>query len=70
MDHRHLPAVAGFAFVAAWAAFGLLTALACLLGAAAFQAGFLLLRGELSLAELRERADNARAGFSAPPRIR
>lgn len=59
-------AVLGFAFVAAWAAFGLGWAALCLLGAAVFALGAALVRGELDLEDLRERADAARSGFSAP----
>ena len=59
-------AVLGFAFIAAWAAFGLGWAVLCLLGAALFALVAALVRGELDLEELRERADAARSGFSAP----
>ncbi|MEH3053849.1 MAG: hypothetical protein PGN13_07560 [Patulibacter minatonensis] len=40
----------------------------CLVGAAIFQLLALLWRGELSLAELRERAEAARSGFADSPR--
>ena len=45
----------GFAFVAAWAAFGFGDAILCLIGAAVFAAAAAFWQGELDLAELQER---------------
>jgi hypothetical protein len=55
----------GFAFGAAWAAFGLGRAALCLLCAALFVAAAALARGELDLEDLRERVDAARAPTGA-----
>ena len=59
-------ALLGFAFGAAWAAWGFGWAALCVLCAAVFAGAALVLRGELDLEDLRERADAARTGFSAP----
>lgn len=59
-----LPALLGFAFVATALALDLGSAVLCLLGALLFHVLHGLWRGELSLAELRERAEAARSGFT------
>jgi hypothetical protein len=61
-----LPAALGFAFVAVAFSQSFWIALLCLIGAGAFHVGYGLYRGDLSLAELRERAKAARSGFSHP----
>lgn len=58
-------AALGFAFGAAWAAWGFGWAALCLLCAVLFAATAALARGELDLEDLRERADVARSGFSS-----
>lgn len=63
-DRSNLPALLGFAFVAVALTADLGAAILCLVGALVFHVGHGLWRGEFSLAELRERAEAARTGFS------
>jgi hypothetical protein len=64
IEKRHLAAVAGFAFVAAWIGFGFGDALLCLLGAAVAWVAFGVLEGEVDLGELQSRFSG---GDDAPP---
>ena len=59
-----LPAALGFAFVAVAFGQGFWVAVACLVGALAFHVAHGLYRGDLTTAELRERAEAARSGFA------
>ncbi len=69
MNPKHLAALLGFAFVAAWVAFGFGNALLCLLGAAVFYAATALAQGEIDLVRLQDRIQGgARAGSPPPPR--
>lgn len=68
MTTRTLPALLGFAFVAVAFAEDLGVAILCLLGAAIFQLVTALVRGDLSLEDLQDRAESARSGFSNPDR--
>lgn len=61
---RILPAILGFAFVAVAFAENLGVAILCLLGAAVFHVVAGLVRGDLSLDELQDRAEAARSGFA------
>ena len=60
MTSKHYAAALGFAFVAAWIAFGFGDAILCLIGAAVFYAVLAFRDGELDLAELQERLGAAR----------
>ena len=55
MTIKHYAAAMGFAFVAAWIAFGFGDAILCLLGAAIFAAAAAYWQGELDLGELQNR---------------
>jgi hypothetical protein len=55
MTPKHFAAALGFAFVAAWIAFGFSDALLCLLGAGAAYATALILEGQVDLGELQDR---------------
>jgi hypothetical protein len=55
ISRRHFAAGLGFAFIAAWIAFGFGDAVLCLLGAALFYAVARLLEGDIDLAELQGR---------------
>ncbi|MBJ7471375.1 MAG: hypothetical protein JHD16_08725 [Solirubrobacteraceae bacterium] len=61
---RILPALLGFAFVVVTFAENLGVAILALLGALVFHLAAGLLRGELSVDELRDRAEGARSGFA------
>lgn len=63
LTQKHLLALLGFAFVAAWIAFGFGNAILCLVGAAAFYAAASVLEGDIDLGELQRRA---RGGASDP----
>ena len=54
-DRRHLAAILGFAFVAAWIGFNFGYAVLCLLGAGAFYALAGVAAGSVDLGELQER---------------
>lgn len=79
MTQKHLLALLGFAFVAAWISFTLGYALLCLIGAAVFYAVGGVLQGEIDLGELQDRvrgndtpgaAPSSPPGFGRPPRVR
>jgi hypothetical protein len=55
MTSTQFAAVLGFAFVAAWVAFGFGYAVLCLIGAALFYTAALVVRGELDLGDLQSR---------------
>ena len=55
MTIKYYAAALGFAFVAAWIAFGFGDAILCLLGAAIFAAAAAYWQGELDLSELQDR---------------
>ena len=59
MNRQHFAAILGFAFVAAWIAFGFGDAILCLVGAAVFAAVAAFWRGELDLGELQDRLSQA-----------
>ena len=67
-DRRHLAALLGFAFVAAWIGFNFGYALLCLLGAGAFYGLAGVLSGSLDLGELQGRLTGAGARTSSAPR--
>ncbi|PZS12817.1 MAG: hypothetical protein DLM64_04090 [Solirubrobacterales bacterium] len=66
---KHLAAMLGFAFVAAWIGLGFGDAILCLLGAAIFYAAVSFLEGDLDLADLQARfgASGASPQPPAPP---
>ncbi len=66
-DRRHLAALLGFAFVAAWIGFNFGYALLCLLGAGAFYGLAGVLSGGLDLGELQERLGGRPTGAGAQP---
>lgn len=66
-DRRHLAALLGFAFVAAWIGFNFGYALLCLVGAGAFYGLAGVLSGSLDLGELQERITGRAAGAGTPP---
>lgn len=55
MTSTQFAASLGFAFVAAWIGFGFGSAILCLVGAVAFYAAVLFLRGDLDLADIQSR---------------
>ena len=55
LDLKQFAALLGFAFVAAWIAFGFGNAILCLLGAAVFYAIAAVAQGELDLGDLQNR---------------
>ena len=61
MTSTQFAAILGFAFVAAWIAFGFGSAVLCLVGAAAFYVAVLFVRGDVDLADLQSRL-GGRAG--------
>lgn len=61
---KYVSAAFGFAFVAAWIAFGFGHAILCLLGAALAYAVVAVLQGEVDLGDLQQRA----RGDSSPSR--
>ena len=67
MNSKHFAALLGFAFVAAWVAFGFGNALLCLLGAAVCYAAAAVAQGEIDLAHLQDRIQGARDTSSPPP---
>jgi len=66
MTTRHLAALLGFAFVAAWIALNFGYALLCLLGAGAFYAVVAVLEGDIDLGELQARVTQP-SGADRPP---
>jgi 4-hydroxybenzoate polyprenyltransferase len=69
---KYVAAAFGFAFVAAWAAFGFGDAILCLLGAAFAYAAAAVVQGEIDLGDLQQRARGADrpSGFGRGPRVR
>lgn len=70
MSQRQLLALLGFAFVAAWIAFGFGEALLCLLGAGVFAAAGAVVEGELDLGDLQQRLrrdPGGAPGYVPPP---
>jgi hypothetical protein len=68
ITRKHLAAVLGFAFVAAWIGLGFGEAILCLLGAAIFYAVASFLEGDLDLADLQDRLSSSHSTpTSAPP---
>jgi hypothetical protein len=55
LDLKQFAALLGFAFVAAWIAFGFGDAILCLLGAGVFAAIAAVAQGELDLGEMQSR---------------
>ena len=55
LDLKQFAALLGFAFVAAWIAFGFGNAILCLLGAGVFYAIAAVAQGELDLGEMQSR---------------
>jgi hypothetical protein len=55
LDLKQFAALLGFAFVAAWIAFGFGNAILCLLGAAVFAAIAAVAQGELDLGDIQNR---------------
>jgi hypothetical protein len=73
MNTRHLAALLGFAFVAAWIALNFGYALLCLIGAGVFYAIAAVLDGDVDLGELQSRvtqrpADDGRASTAGAVR--
>lgn len=72
---KHLSAAFGFAFIAAWSAFGFGDAILCLLGAAAAYAAAGVIEGDIDLGELQQRvrrddpATPPPTGFGRGPRV-
>lgn len=69
-DRRHLAALLGFAFVAAWIGFNFGYALLCLLGAGAFYTLAGALTGSLDLGELQARVTGHPSAPAAQPSAR
>jgi hypothetical protein len=67
MNTRHLAALLGFAFVAAWIALSFGYALLCLIGAGAFYALAAVLEGDIDLGELQSRVTQRPSGPDRPP---
>ncbi len=75
ITQRHVLAAFGFAFVAAWIAFGFGNAILCLLGAAAAYAAAAVVEGEIDLGALQDRVRGNDSGsmpnsFGRGPRVR
>jgi hypothetical protein len=62
---KHVAAVLGFAFIAAWIGFGFGRAILCLIGALVFYAIVGIYQGELDLGELQSRMQGSRRSPSA-----
>lgn len=67
MNTRHLAALLGFAFVAAWIALNFGYALLCLIGAGAFYALAAVLEGDIDLGELQSRVSQRPSGSDRAP---
>jgi len=67
MNTRHLAALLGFAFVAAWIALNFGYALLCLIGAGVFYALAAVLEGDIDLGELQSRVSQRPSGSDRAP---
>jgi len=67
MNIRHLAALLGFAFVAAWIALNLGYALLCLIGAGVFYALGSIFEGGIDLGELQSRVAQRPSGTERAP---
>jgi len=67
MNTRHLAALLGFAFVAAWIALNFGYALLCLIGAGAFYALAAVIEGDIDLGELQSRVSQRPSGSDRAP---
>ena len=67
MNSRHLAALLGFAFVAAWIALNFGYALLCLIGAGVFYALAAVLEGDIDLGELQSRVSQRPSGSDRAP---
>ena len=67
ITQKHFLSALGFAFVAAWIAFGFGNALLCLLGAAVFYGAAAVVEGEIDLGELQQRVRGSSAEATQPP---
>jgi hypothetical protein len=68
MNTRHLAALLGFAFVAAWIALSFGSALLCLLGAAVFYGLAAVREGDVDLGELQTRVSQRPVAPERAPR--
>lgn len=66
ITQKHFFAALGFAWVAAWIAFGFGNAILCLLGAAVFYGAAAVLEGEIDLGELQQRVRGSSPEPAAP----
>jgi len=66
ITQKHFLSALGFAFVAAWIAFGFGNALLCLLGAAVFYGAAAVMEGEIDLGELQQRVRGTSADATPP----
>lgn len=67
MTTRHLAALLGFAFVAAWISLNFGYALLCLLGAGVFYAFAAVFEGDIDLGELQARVTQSPSGVERSP---
>lgn len=67
ITQKHFLAALGFAFIAAWIAFGFGNAILCGLGAAAGYLVASVLEGEIDLGELQQRVRGNDRGAQTPP---
>jgi hypothetical protein len=67
MNTRHLAALLGFAFVAAWIALSFGYALLCLIGAGVFYALAAVLEGDIDLGEVQSRVTQRPSAPDRPP---
>lgn len=65
INRKHVAALLGFAFVAAWISFSFGSAVLCLVGAAAFYGLAAVLEGDIDLSDLQARLSSDRSP-SAP----
>ena len=67
MNPKHFAALLGFAFVAAWVAFGFGDAVLCLLGAGLFYGAAALAQGEIDLVRVQDRIQRTGGETSPSP---
>jgi hypothetical protein len=65
IQSKHVAAVLGFAFIAAWIGFSFGQAILCLIGALVFYAAVGIYQGELDLGDLQSRVQGSRRSTSA-----